>query len=456
VTFVIIVGIGYVHTTYWFGIPEEARKHPQQIAIPTAAAAHANAEFALARAAKAWGDDFTAAEGPVKSVSVEMASSTKKLVPDPKLAAMPDPLDKRSEQIRNQTLALYFTRKAAEYPDSSYWQDIKQQHQSELPQTDKDREVAEAVLKKAGEAGHEVATEKWGMLGEIGINQSLQKVDDATRSNFMPYGLSGVMLGAALVFFAFIGFDSISTHSEEAIKPSRDVPIGIIASLTLCTILYVLVAGVITGMVPYPEIDTNAAVASAFTNQKEGGPLLKAAGALIAAGALAGMTSVLLITFLSQSRIFLAMARDGLLPQNIFGAVHEKFRTPHLSTMITGSLMMVVAAFTPILKLEEMVNIGTLFAFVVVCAAVLILRIKRPEAHRPFRCPAAFVVAPLGIAVNLTLMFFLPTATWERLVYWLLLGLVIYFSFGVRFSALRNRAAPHVERDGELTPAAMK
>jgi APA family basic amino acid/polyamine antiporter len=202
------------------------------------------------------------------------------------------------------------------------------------------------------------------------------------------------------------------------------------------------VAAVITGMVPYYEIDTEAAVASAFTDLADkpgGGWMLHIAGGLIAAGALAGMTSVLLITFLSQARIFLAMARDGLMPRSIFGAVHEKFRTPHISTMVTGGIMCVVAAFTPIRDLEEMVNIGTLFAFIVVCAAVLILRIKRPDANRPFRCPFVFVVAPLGIFVNLTLMVFLPIATWLRLLIWLFLGLCIYFSFGYRYSALRDR-----------------
>jgi APA family basic amino acid/polyamine antiporter len=152
------------------------------------------------------------------------------------------------------------------------------------------------------------------------------------------------------------------------------------------------------------------------------------------------------------------MARDGLLPPGIFGAVHAKFRTPHISTMITGSLMMVVAAFTPILKLEEMVNIGTLFAFVVVCAAVLILRIKRPEAHRPFRCPAANVVAPAGVLVNLTLMFFLPTETWGRLVIWLALGLIIYFTYGIRHSALRHGhpAPPAEPKDDYLSTAVTK
>jgi amino acid transporter len=455
VLFVIVVGVGYVNTSNWTQIPEEARKLPQQLAIPTQAGEHARAELALLKAAEQWVLEFPDSQKPVvQSVTVEAARGHT-LVADPKLAGSKVPLDTRTEQIRTQTLALYFTQKADEYPQSKYWQEIKERHKANLPVTVKDREVAEAVLAQAQVAGAKVAADKWGLLGEFHIDQSLQQIDAATRSNFTPYGLSGVMLGAALVFFAFIGFDSISTHSEEAIKPSRDVPIGIIASLALCTVLYVVVAGVITGMVPYPEIDTNAAVASAFTvRAKDGGGLLNAAGGLIAAGALAGMTSVLLITFLSQSRVFLAMARDGLLPTRVFGAVHEKFRTPHLSTMITGSLMMVVAAFTPILKLEEMVNIGTLFAFVVVCAAVLILRIKRPEAHRPFRCPAAYIVAPLGILVNLTLMFFLPTETWGRLVVWLALGLVIYFTYGIRHSALRqNRAALAKKKDDYLSTA---
>jgi len=153
------------------------------------------------------------------------------------------------------------------------------------------------------------------------------------------------------------------------------------------------------------------------------------------------MTSVLLITFLSQARIFLAMARDGLLPKNIFGAVHARFRTPHISTIFTGSLMCIVAAFTPILVLEDMVNIGTLFAFTVVCAAVLILRIKRPEAHRPFRCPLVYVVAPLGILINLVLMLFLSLDTWYRLVGWLFIGLVLYFSFGYHHSVLRKNTS---------------
>ena len=182
--------------------------------------------------------------------------------------------------------------------------------------------------------------EKWGLLGQlIDPDHGSKPIDDAVRSNFAPYGFSGIMLGAAIVFFAFIGFDSISTHSEEAINPQRDVPIGILASLGICTVLYMLVAAVITGMEPYPEIDTKAAIAAAFRKQAEprDSGVLKASSAADRHRGLAGLTSVLLVTFLSQARIFLAMARDRLLPPSIFGAVHPRFRTPHISTMLTGA-----------------------------------------------------------------------------------------------------------------------
>lgn len=278
--------------------------------------------------------------------------------------------------------------------------------------------------------------EKWGILGYLGLNQWLLPLDESVRSSFAPYGISGIMLGAAIVFFAYIGFDAVSTHAEEARRPQRDVPIGILASLVICSVLYIGVSAVITGMVPYPEIDPDAAVASAFRQQAEasGSLLLKASAGIIAMGALAGMTSVLLITFLSQARVFLAMARDHLLPPSVFGAVHPRFRTPHIATLLTGGIVSVVAAITPILKLEEMVNIGTLMAFVIVCGSVLLLRIQRPDAARPFRSPALFVVAPLGIAVNSILMLFLPPDTWLRLVVWLAIGLVIYFGYGMRHS----------------------
>ncbi|MFL5245426.1 MAG: amino acid permease [Gemmataceae bacterium] len=283
--------------------------------------------------------------------------------------------------------------------------------------------------------------DNWGLLGQLGINKWLAPVDDQTRSPFMPFGFSGIMVGAAIVFFAYIGFDSISAHSEEAKVPQRDVPIGILTSLFLCTVLYLMVSAVITGMEPYHEIDPDAAIASAFSNRAkvDNNEYLKWSAAIISTGALAGMTSVLLITFLSQARIFLAMARDGLLPRSIFASIHPRFRTPHISTMLTGAVIVLAAAFTPIVDLENMVNIGTLLAFVIVCGAVLTLRIKRPDAYRPFRCPALFVVAPLGILVNLFMMLFLPPITWLRLIGWLAIGLVIYFLYGMSHSVIGRR-----------------
>ena len=295
---------------------------------------------------------------------------------------------------------------------------------------------------------------KWGLLSVLGVKQWLQPLDDAVRSPFVPYGFSGLMVGAALVFFAYIGFDSISTHAEEAIKPQRDVPIGILSSLVICTVLYVLVAAVITAMEPYPEIDTGAAVAAAFRKRAavDQNSLLQVSAWLIAAGALAGMTSVLLVTFLSQARIFLAMARDGLLPHSIFGVVHDRYRTPHRSTILTGVVICAVSGFLPIRVLEEMVSIGTLMAFALVCASVLVLRITRPDVHRPFRCPVVYVVAPLGVFVNLALMAFLPLDTWLRLVVWLILGLVIYFLYGHHHSRLGHEVQRQLQTQG-LSPS---
>src|SRR5262249_7704664 len=199
------------------------------------------------------------------------------------------------------------------------------------------------------------------MMSVLGLNRWLEPLDDRTRNPFMPFGVTGILVASAAVFFAYIGFDSISTHAEEAKRPQRDVPFGILASLVICTVLYMGVSAVITGMQPYPDIDTKAAIAAAFEQraQIEDSAVLKYSAALIALGGLAGMTSVLLITYLSQARIFLAISRDGLLPQKIFASVHPRFRTPHISTIFTGAVTAVVAAFTPIQDLEKMVNIGT-------------------------------------------------------------------------------------------------
>ncbi len=296
-----------------------------------------------------------------------------------------------------------------------------------------DEALVKALYAKVQEEAPHNATEKWGILGYIGLDKYLESVDNQVRSPFMPYGFAGIIFGASIVFFAYIGFDAVSTHSEEAKKPQRDVPIAILASLVICTVLYLGVSAVLTGMIPYYQISPDAAVADAFTVKglESNSPVLLGASALISLGALAGMTSVLLITFLSQARIFLAMARDRLLPPGIFAAVHPKFRTPHISTMLTGGIIAIVAAITPIRALEEMVNIGTLMAFIIVCGAVMLLRVQRPDAERPFRTPLIWVVGPLGILVNMILMLFLPLETWIRLVVWLVVGLCIYVFYGM-------------------------
>jgi APA family basic amino acid/polyamine antiporter len=268
---------------------------------------------------------------------------------------------------------------------------------------------------------------------------------------FAPYGYSGVsffgktvfgqsapggaplgmLAGAAIIFFAYIGFDSVSTHSEEARNPRRDVPIGIIASLLICTVLYVAVSAVLTGMVPYDRIDIDAPVADAF---RQAG--LTWGQLIISVGALAGMTSVLLVMMLSQPRVFLAMARDGLLPPSFFGAVHPRFRTPWKSTILTGGFVAVLAAFLPLRVLAELTNIGTLLAFVIVCAAVLVVRRTHPEFDRPFRAPLGSFTPVMGLLMCLMLMFSLPAENWLRLAVWLLIGMVIYFIYGRRRSVM--------------------
>jgi APA family basic amino acid/polyamine antiporter len=241
----------------------------------------------------------------------------------------------------------------------------------------------------------------------------------------------GMLAGAATIFFAYIGFDSVSTHAEEAKNPRRDVPIGIISSLLLCTVLYILVAGVLTGMVPYNKINIDAPVSDAFA--QVGLPWIQL---LVSLGALTGITSVLLVMMLSQPRILLAMARDGLIPPGFFGAIHDRFRTPWKSTILTGAFVATLAALLPLRILAELVNIGTLLAFVIVCSAVLIMRVKHPEAERPFRAAFYPVTPILGILLCLMLMFSLPPENWLRLIIWLIIGLVIYFFYGRHHSVL--------------------
>jgi basic amino acid/polyamine antiporter, APA family len=241
----------------------------------------------------------------------------------------------------------------------------------------------------------------------------------------------GMLAGAATIFFAYIGFDSVSTHAEEAKNPSRDVPIGIISSLIICTVLYIAVSAIITGMVPYNQIDINAPVSNAFAKVGLGW-----AQFIISLGAIAGITSVLLVMMLSQPRVLLAMARDGLVPPKFFGAIHDKFRTPWKSTMLTGLFVATMAALLPLRVLAELVNIGTLLAFVIVCAAVLIMRYTNPEAKRPFRAPFVPLVPILGILSCSMLMFSLPVENWWRLIIWLIIGFSIYFLYGRRHSVL--------------------
>jgi APA family basic amino acid/polyamine antiporter len=256
---------------------------------------------------------------------------------------------------------------------------------------------------------------------------------------YLPYGATGVFKGAAYIFFAYIGFDSVSTHAEEARNPQRDVPIGIIASLALCTILYILVAAVLTGMVPYNQIDLDAPVAQAFAARG-----LPIAVFLISLGAVVGITSVLLVLLLSQARILLAMARDGLISYAFFGAVHPRFRTPHKATILTGGLVALVAATFPLKILADLVNIGTLMAFAIVCAAVLVMRRSNPGLARPFRTPFVPAVPLLGVASNVLMMLFLGWENWLRLFVWLAIGLAIYFGYSRHHSklALEARSSP--------------
>jgi APA family basic amino acid/polyamine antiporter len=257
---------------------------------------------------------------------------------------------------------------------------------------------------------------------------------------FLPYGWGGVMRGASYVFFAYIGFDSVSTHAEEARNPQRDVPIGIITSLAICTVLYILVAAVLTGMVPYTEINIDAPVAAAFASRG-----LEVARLLISIGAVVGITSVLLVLLLSQARVLLAMARDGLIPREFFAAVHPRFRTPHKGTILTGVLVAIVASLFPLRILAELVNIGTLLAFVIVCAAVMVMRRTNPQLPRPFRTPLVPWVPILGMGMNFAMMCSLGWENWLRLFVWLLVGLGIYFGYGRSRSTMAlQRAAASV------------
>lgn len=276
-------------------------------------------------------------------------------------------------------------------------------------------------------------------------------VDPANWHPFAPYGWKGLsffggafhwgevvnglpvgmLAGAGIMFFAYIGFDCVSTQAEEARNPQRDVPIGIIASLLICTVLYIAFAAVLTGMVPYNKIDIDAPVAAAFSRVQ-----LPWAQLLISVGALAGMTSVILGLMLGQPRVLLAMSRDGLLPKSFFADIHPRFRTPWKSSILTGVAVATLSAILPLDTLLQLVNIGTLLAFVIVCLAVLVMRRTNPDAIRPFRCPFVPVTPILGALLCIVLMLSLPSGNWLRLIVWLLVGFGIYICYGRHHSVL--------------------
>jgi basic amino acid/polyamine antiporter, APA family len=255
-------------------------------------------------------------------------------------------------------------------------------------------------------------------------------------SEFAPHGLGGIGAGAAYIFFAYIGFDAVSTTAQEAKNPQRDLPIGIIASLLICTGLYIAVAAVLTGMVPWREINIEAPIARAFMDRG-----LTTASHIITLGALAGLTSVMLVMLLGQTRVLYSMANDGLLPRKFFADIHPKFRTPWKNTILVGFLAAMVGSTVPIDDIGKMVNIGTLLAFVIVCIAVMVLRAKNPGQPRPFRTPWVPFVPIMGIVFNGYMMYKLGWINWARLIIWLAIGLVIYFLYGRKHSRVQAMVA---------------
>ena len=273
---------------------------------------------------------------------------------------------------------------------------------------------------------------------------SFKFVRPANWHPFAPNGFAGISTGAAIVFFAYIGFDAVSTCAEECRNPKRDMPIGIIGSLIICTVIYALVAAVFTGMIPFSALKN-------LTASQQAEPLTMAMKyvsmpnymvGIVALGSVIAHTAVLLVFQLGQPRIFFAMARDGFLPP-VFARVHPRFRTPHVTTILTGLLVGLAAAFANIDEMVDLTNIGTLFAFILVCLGIIILRFKDPGRERPFRVPLGPVLLPLmGVLSCAFLIYYLPPSSWMRFFLWLVVGLVIYFLYGYRHSRLRNGPRP--------------
>ncbi|KAA9340527.1 amino acid permease [Adhaeribacter soli] len=278
------------------------------------------------------------------------------------------------------------------------------------------------------------------------IGFGFQYVNSANWEPFIPareimpdgsgrYGWEGIVRGAAIVFFSYIGFDAVSTAAQEAKNPQRDMPIGMLASLGICTLLYVAMSLVLTGLTSYKNLNVPDPVLVALT---AAGPGLKWLFFFTGIGAIAGLASVVLVMLMGQPRIFYAMSRDGLLP-SVFGKVHPRFHTPHITTIVTGVIAAIIAGIFPIGLLGELVSIGTLFAFIIVCAGILMLRYTNPDIHRPFRTPFVPVVPILGILICGYMMVNLPHDTWLRLIIWMIIGIAIYFLYGRKHSKLAKQ-----------------
>ena len=270
-------------------------------------------------------------------------------------------------------------------------------------------------------------------FGFMYVNAANWKPFIPTQTGEGHYGWSGIVRAAGVVFFAYIGFDAVSTAAQEAKNPQRDLPIGMLGSLAFCTVLYILMSLVMTGLAPYAKLNVPHPVDVALAQA----PALGWLNYLVDIGAIMGLASVVLVMLMGQPRIFFSMSRDGLLP-GVFGKVHPRFQTPYVTTIVTGIVAAVVAGFFPIGLLGELVSIGTLFAFVLVSAGVIVLRYKRPDIHRPFKTPLVPLVPLLGIFTCTYLMIGLPPDTWLRLVIWLVIGLVIYFTYGKSHSRVNG------------------